>query len=327
MSFTMALLPRFADGRAFPERIVGDDWPEKIAQAVPGSLVRTFERHEDALDFIVDADAAYGTVTPQLLARARKLRWIAAPGAGLGPDWYYKELIESPVVVTNTRGIFNEHLAAHAMAFILAFARRFGHYLPLQAQHLWQPGESMIGLDRKTVLIVGVGGAGAEISRLCAAFGMRVLGVDTRVTDAPAGMEAVATPCRLDALLGSADFVVLTVPETPETIAMFGARRFGLMKRGCFFVNVGRGSSVVTDALVAALASGQVAGAGLDVVSPEPLPADHPLWSMPEVFLTPHIAVYGAPNQERREALLLENCRRFAAGAPLLNVVDKRLWY
>jgi phosphoglycerate dehydrogenase-like enzyme len=259
--------------------------------------------------------------------RAKKLRWIAAPGAGLGPDWYYKELIESPVVVTNTRGIFNEHLAAHTMAFILAFARRFDHYLPFQAQHVWNPGEKMIGLDDKTALIVGVGGSGAEISRLCAAFGMRTLGVDPRETNPPVGMETLATPDRLDAMLGSADFVILTVPESPETIDMFDAHRFGLMKAGSYFINVGRGACVVTDDLVAALQSGHLAGAGLDVVAPEPLPKDHPLWAMPGVLITPHIAVYGAPNQERREALLLENCRRFAEGEPLLNVVDKRLWF
>src|SRR5690606_25147284 len=125
-------------------------------------------------DDIADADAAYGTLTPALLARAARLRWLAAPGAGLGPSWYFKELVESDVVVTNTRGIFNEHLAAHILAFILAFARRLDHYLPLQARRQWQPGENMIGLDRQSVLMVGVGGAGAEATRLCAAFGMKV---------------------------------------------------------------------------------------------------------------------------------------------------------
>ena len=141
-------------------------------------------------------------------------------------------------------------------------------------------------------------------------------------------MTALAAPTQLDERLGEADFVILTTPETPETIGLFNAARFARMRAGAYFINIGRGACVVTDDLVAALRTGQIAGAGLDVVSPEPLPAEHPLWTLPGVLLTPHVAIYGAPHQqERREALLLENCRRFARGEPLLNVVDKRQWF
>ena len=185
----------------------------------------------------------------------------------------------------------------------------------------------MIDLPTQTVLIVGVGGAGGEASKLCAAFGMRVLGSDPRVTDRPPGMAELFTPDRLEERLGEADFVIVTTPETPETLGMFNARRFARMKRGAYFINIARGRCVVTADLIAALRSGQLAGAGLDVVDPEPLPPDSPLWGMPNVLITPHVAILGAPYRQKWEETLLENCQRFATNEPLLNVVDKEKWY
>src|ERR1700720_94677 len=148
--------------------------------------------------------------------------------------------------------------------------RRFNHYLP---QKRWQRGPEMIDLPEKTVLIVGVGGAGGEASKLCAALGMHVLGIDPRGTERPAGMADLASPDRLEERLGAADFVILTTPETPDTLGMFNARLFSRMKRGAYFINIARGRCVVTQDLIAALQSGQLAGAGLDVADPEPLPA------------------------------------------------------
>jgi phosphoglycerate dehydrogenase-like enzyme len=145
MSFTMVLLP--------PD--IGTDWPRKIQAAVPGIHVESFARPQDAAKAIVDADAAYGTVPRELLAQAKRLRWIAAPRAGLGGDWFYDELVRSPVVVTNLRGIYNESLARHIMAFVLAFAHRFDHYLPQQRAGRWQRGPAMLDLAQKSALIVG----------------------------------------------------------------------------------------------------------------------------------------------------------------------------
>ncbi len=303
---------------------VDSSWPEKIRHAVPGVLVKAFSDPQDARDDIADADATYGTVPPELLARAMKLRWICAARAGLGGAWFYDALVKSEIVVTNMRGSYNEHLAAHAVAFLLAFARRFEHYLP---QKRWQRGPQMIDLPAQTALIVGVGGAGAEASKLCAALGMRVLGIDPRVTEPPAGMDDLAAPDRLEERLGEADFVILTTPETPDTVGMFDARLFARMKRGAYFINIARGRCVVTQDLVAALSSGHLAGTGLDVADPEPLPDDSPLWSMSNVLITPHVAIYGTPYRDKWEAMLIENCRRFATGQPLLNIVDKEKWF
>jgi len=149
----------------------------------------------------------------------------------------------------------------------------------------------MIDLPSQTVLIVGVGGAGSEASKLCAAFGMRVLGADPRATELPVGMTDLFTPERLEERLGEADFVIVTTPETPETLGMFNARLFSRMKRGAYFINISRGGCVVTEDLIAALRSGHLAGAGLDVVDPEPLPPDSLLWEMPNVLITPHVGI------------------------------------
>src|SRR5262245_17281201 len=224
MSFKIVLLSPDAD----------DSWPEKIQRMAPGAVVKIFRNPADALDDIADADAAYGTVPPELLARAKKLRWICAARAGLGGGWFYDALVQSPVIVTNMRGSYNEHLAAHAVAFLLAFARRFEHYLP---QREWKRGPGMIDLPTQTVMVVGVGGAGGEASKLCGALGMRVLGSDPRVTEPPPGMAELLPPDRLAARIGEADFVIVTTPETPETVGMFDARLFARMKRGAYFIN------------------------------------------------------------------------------------------
>jgi phosphoglycerate dehydrogenase-like enzyme len=314
MSFTMLLLSPDAD----------PSWSEKIRQAVPGAVVKIYADPRDALADIENADAAFGTVPPELFARAKRLRWICASRAGLGEAYFYDALVKSDVVVTGMHGSYNEHLSTHAVAFLLAFARRFDHYLP---QKRWQRGPGMIHLPGKTLLIVGVGGSGSEASKQCATFGMRVLGVDPRVKDAPAGMAELDTPDRLEERLGEADFVIVTTPETPATLGMFNTRLFSRMKRGAYFINIARGRCVVTQDLIAALQSGELAGAGLDVVDPEPLPDDSPLWGMSNVLITPHVAILGTPYRQKWEALLLENCRRFAAGEPLRNVVDKRNWF
>ena len=314
MSFTILLLSPDAD----------PSWPEKIRQTVPGAIAKVFADPKDALAEIETADAAYGTVPPELFARAKKLRWICASRAGLGGAYFYDALVNSDVVVTGMHGSYNEHLSTHAVAFLLAFARRFEHYLP---QKRWERGPGMIHLPGQTVLIVGVGGAGSEASKLCTAFGMRVLGIDPRVREPPAGMAEFSTPDKLEERLGEADFVILTTPETPDTLGMFNAKLFSRMKRGAYFINIARGRCVVTQDLIAALQSGQLAGAGLDVVDPEPLPSESPLWGMSNVLITPHVAILGTPYRQKWEAILLENCRRFAADQPLLNVVDKEQWY
>jgi phosphoglycerate dehydrogenase-like enzyme len=184
-----------------------------------------------------------------------------------------------------------------------------------------------VHLPDSTALIVGVGGIGAETARLCSAFGLRVLGVDARREARCPGLAELHRPAALDELLPMADFVILTVPHTPQTEGLMHAERFALMKRTAFFINIGRGMTTRLDDLNAALRSGQIAGAALDVYEIEPLPAEHPLWDAPNVLLTPHTAGYGPYLDDRRLEIVLDNARRFASGQPLRNLVDKANWY
>ena len=234
------------------------------------------------------------------------------------------------MAITNFREIYNDHIGAHVMAFVLAFARGLHHYIPQQVKREWKklpPDTGVVHLPEATALVVGVGGIGSEVARLAAAFGMRVIGVDERRRDAPPGVAELHRGDELDALLPQADFVILTVPHTPETEGFMNRARFQEMKKTAFFINIGRGMTTRLDDLVEALRAGEIAGAGLDVFEQEPLPADHPLWTTPGVLLTPHTAGYGPYLDERRYEIILDNCRRFLAGQLLRNLVDKARWF
>ena len=184
-----------------------------------------------------------------------------------------------------------------------------------------------IDLAQATALIVGVGGIGHETARLCDEFGMKVIGVDPRPEYELSFVE-IHAPAELDTVLPRADFVIATTPHTPETEGMWNKTRFDLMKQTAYFINIGRGKTMKLADLIAALENGDIAGCGLDVFEVEPLPAESRLWTLPNVMLTPHIAVKDAENiPERRFEIILENARRFAAGTPLRNVVNKAAWY
>src|SRR5262245_53855103 len=322
MPTTLLMLP--------PQTATTRAWASRLKTALPEMQIVVAESADEAARAVGEADAAFGTMPEKLLREARKLRWLQAPQAAPPAGYYYPALIAHPVVVTNFREIYNDHIGAHIMAFILAFARGLHHYLPQQFRREWRPAPldtGVIHLPEATVLIVGVGGIGAEAARLAAAFGLRVIGVDARRRDHPPGVAELHGPDALDALLPRADFVVLTVPHTPATEGFMHRARFQRMKRSAFFINIGRGMTTRLDDLAQALQAGEIAGAGLDVFEQEPLPADHPLWTIPGVLLTPHTAGYGPYLDERRFEILLDNCRRFLAGRPLRNVVDKAHWF
>lgn len=306
------------------------DWAQRLSTAYPELEVVVAESDAEAAAAISQADAAVGTLTPALLAEAGRLRWLHSPLAAPPAGYFFPELTAHPLTVTNVRGIFNDHIGAHILSFVLAFARALHRYIPQQQRSEWkQPPryEGTVYLPEATALIVGVGGIGAETARLLSAFGVTVIGTDALRTEAPEGMAAIHPPEQLDALLPQADFVIVTVPHTPATEGLFDRQRFQRMKRGAFFINIGRGMTTRLDDLVEALESGQVGGAGLDVFEQEPLPASHPLWTQPGVLITPHVAMWGPYYNERRYAVLSDNCARFLARQPLMNVVDKANWF
>ena len=302
----------------------------RLADTLPEYQVAAPETDADALREIRDADAVYGWVPPAALAAAERLRWVQNPDAGPFYGYYYPELAASPLTICNPRGIYFDHISHHIMMFVFALSRGLPWYADAQRRREWDKNarkSPYIDLTQATALINGVGGIGHETARLCNAVGMEVIGVEPRPEyDLP--YVELHAPDELDALLPRADFVITTVPHTPETEFAFNARRFRLMKPTAYFINIGRGMVCKIDDLADAIETGEIAGAGLDVYEREPLPADHKLWGLPNVLMTPHVAVADAENiPERRFRIILDNARRFLNGEPLNNVVDKEKWY
>jgi phosphoglycerate dehydrogenase-like enzyme len=322
-SFKFVMLP--------PQTDITRYWGKRLVEAVPEARIIVAEDTDSAAREILDAEAAFGWLGNDLLQKAKKLRWLQAPQAAPPAGYYYPELIAHPVVVTNFREIFNDHISAHILAFVLAFARGLHVFIPQQLRREWKKSADedgdVIHLPEATALIVGVGGIGAETARLLAAFGVSVLATDARRTTAPEGVVELHRPEALDELLPRADFVILTVPHTPATEGFFDRGRFRRMKQTAFFINIGRGMTTKLNDLVAALEGGEIAGAALDVYEQEPLPREHPLWTLPNVLLTPHMAGHGPYLNERRFQIVMDNCRAFATGAALRNVVDKSSWF
>jgi phosphoglycerate dehydrogenase-like enzyme len=311
-----------------PQRDSTADWPERLMAEVPGlTVVRPSAK--DAAAALATADAAYGVLTPELLAATDRLRWLQAQQAGPPPGFYFPELVAHPLQVTNMRATYTDHVAAHTLALVLAMCRGLPRYLRDQETAAWRPNwspEAIVSLPDTTTLVVGTGALGSEIGRLLSEFGSRVTGIDVRPRQT-AGFEQVLPVEALDEQLPEADLVILTVPHTPDTEGMIDARRLKLFKSSAYFINVGRGPTVRLDALDAALEAGQLGGAALDVFETEPLPPGHQLWRRPNVLITPHVAGVGPHEASRRYAVLLENCRRFVAGEDLINLVDKTKWF
>jgi len=301
-----------------------------------------------ARDSIVGADAFLGKVTPELLAKADRLRWIQAFTASL-EHYIFPELVTHPSLLTNMRGLFGDVIADQVMGYILCFARNLHTYVRRQAEHRYEPvgGETarvsfasgpgtINAMDRATIYlphaklgIVGFGGIGSEIARRASAFGMSIRAVDRHAGQKvlAEGVQSIEGLERLPELLAWSDFLVIAAPHTPETERLFDAAAIARMKQGSYLINIGRGAIVVLDDLVSALRSEHLAGAALDVYEIEPLPADHPLWDLPNVILTPHTAGYSPIIAGRHLATLVENVRRFVRGEPLINVVNKSLWF
>ena len=313
-----------------PQNAESQAWAERLQNELSDYTVVLPKTDKDVLEHLTDADAIYGWVSPEQLSLAKNLQWLQSPAAGPFPGFYYPALIEHPVVVCNPRGIYNDHIAQHIMMFVLALARGLPYYMDAQRDGIWNNNarkSGYIDLTEATALIVGVGGIGHETARICAEFGMKVIGVDARWEYAVPFVEK-HEPAELDKLLPLADFVIVTTPHTPETEGMWCKNRFTLMKKMAYFINIGRGKTTKLVDLIEALEQGTIAGCGLDVFEVEPLPAESPLWQLPNVLITPHIAVKDAENiTERQFDIFLENARRFAEGLPLQNVVDKSVWY
>lgn len=305
---------------------------KELARVAPNVRIIAGLTREQALEHAGEAEGIEGRyVTPEFVSRAPHLVWVQSMSAGVERYLAMKPLAEADrIVLTNMRAAHGPAIADHAFAMLLTLTRDLRYYEAKQSHAQWAeapPERAPIALQGRTMLVVGLGGIGSEIAQRAHGFGMRVTAIRHSNAPGPAYIERMGGPGDLAAMLPDADAVAVCVPLTGETRHLFDARMLSLMKPGSYLINVSRGAIVDTEALTEALRNGRLAGACLDVTDPEPLPADHPLWRMGNVLITPHVAADADLTRERVWTLFRENVRRFGVGEPLLNVVDKEAGY
>ena len=312
-----------------PERIIVRGNAAQVATLAPfapGVELVAAETLDAALAAAATADAVIGFCDESLLAAGPGIRWLQLPYAGAERCVAIPAIAERDILVTNAQRVYGPEIAEHVLAMMLSLTRGLHRYAEAQARGVWErelvPEEKLWELEGKTLLVVGLGGIGTEVARLGHAMGMRVTATRNSSRSGPEFVAYVGLADELDKLAAEADVVVNATPLTPATQGLFDASFFANMKDSAYFINVGRGASVVTDDLLAALKNGTIAGAGLDVTDPEPLPDGHAPWSAPNVIITPHISAGSDLRSARLWRVISENLRRYVAGEPMLSVVD-----
>ncbi|NLG97097.1 MAG: D-2-hydroxyacid dehydrogenase [Chloroflexi bacterium] len=301
----------------------------RIQSLKPDSRLEITDDREKIEPLLGEIEIAAGHFPVTWIPRAEKLRWFQQWGAGT--DWLLRhpEIAGRDFILTNASGVHAIPISEHILAFMLAFARGLPNAVRTQQQRDWNANRQVttFELAGKTVLIIGIGAIGRRTAQITSALGMRVLGIRRNASKSPPEVERTGSPEQLYEMLPEADFVVLTQPLTEETRNMFDAKAFSKMKPSAYLINIGRGGTVDEPALIQALQSKQIAGAGLDVFANEPLPPESPLWEMDNVIITAHYS--GSTPQYNRRALdiFLDNLKRYTGGEPLINVVDKKRGY
>ena len=298
-----------------------DSHRRQLEAAAPGAVF-TYAS-SPAEEDVACADAIVGNIRPELLAHAKNLKLLQLNSAGSN---LYLSL---PAVCPGARlccatGAYGLAISEHMMGVLLELMKKLALYRDNQFEGRWQDLGPVTSVYGANVLVVGMGDIGTSFARLCAAFGARVTGVRRRAGEKPDFVESIRTPADLDALLPEADVVFLSLPETPETIGLMSDQRIALMKETAYLLNCGRGSAVDQAALLRAVRAGKLAGAGLDVTTPEPLSQDHPLWREPRIVITPHVSgqYHLAETHNRIVALACRNLRALQSGGPLESEVS-----
>jgi len=303
---------------------IDDRYLEKLRSASPEAEVVVANSLEETIVKVADADAIY---SPARLARevflaGKKLRWVQIGGAGV-EDSLYPEMIESNVILTNTSGAYDIPIADHVFAMILCFSRGLNMFIRHQIDGVWR-GAAVNELARQTILIIGLGSIGMAVAQRASGFDMRILAIDVMKVDKPEYVEKVIHPEKLNEVLPEADFIAICCPLTKNTNKLIGEAEFQAMKPTAYVINPARGKIIDESAMIRALSEKRIAGAGLDVFEQEPLPADSPLWKMPNVIITTHSAGGSPVTGKRMMDIVCENLRRFMAGEPLMNIVNKK---
>ena len=306
-------------------RKLPDPYREKLMKISPQIHLK---ENDQAIE---EVNVWFGTINREQFKRASNLTWVQSPSAGV-ENYLFPEFIQSHVLLTNAKGCYGPAIAEHTFGLLFALTRKIGSQTRNMSQGKWQDEDNMFEMKGMTIGIVGLGGIGSQVARRARAMDMRVIAVDIM----PKYKEQIGDICDevrlvqddgLSWLLPNSDVVVCAAPHTKVSEGMFGKEQFGMMKKGKYFINVSRGKLVQTPALVAAVKSGHLAGTGLDVTDPEPLPSNHELWTLPNVILTSHIAFRSQFSWERLSEVFVENVYRYMNGFPMLNQVDKKMGF
>ena len=279
---------------------------------------------------LADADALFGGLSAEELAVAKQLRWVQSPGAGVEWLWGVPSIVDTDIQVTNTRGAHAETIAEHTFFLLLALTRQVRTQLEYQTRREWDAWkfrDTLRGIKGLTMGIVGFGNIGRAIAERGHAFGLELLAVDAHPGSPAHGVAEVWPLERFDEMCARSDILVTAVPITPRTRGMIGAKQIAAMKERGYVLAMSRGGIVDEAALVAALESGKLAGAGLDVQATEPMPPDDPLWMAPNTIITPHVSGASELTTDLMWRFFFENVGKFLRGEPLTNLVDKKLGY
>lgn len=328
--FSLALLSSFALS-AQTKKIVITNADPQMLQTLSGASakVRLVNATPATLmTELADADAFIGEPTPEMVRTGKKLKWVQIMSAGAERVLFLSggnDLRDSDIVLTNNRIVQGPEIADHAFALLLTLSRGLNRFIADDKNETWDPRNYKgIELNGKTAVIIGMGGIGQQIATRAWAFGMNVIGVDPQDYPISPFVKRMVKPDQLDDVLPEADVLFISAPHTEQSHKMVGAKEFSLLKKGSYFVAVSRGGVYDMPGLVKALDEQRLAGAGVDVVDPEPLPKGHPLWKFNNAIVTPHIAGRSDRDRDRMVNTIKDNIARFADGKPLLNVVNKQ---
>ena len=312
-----------------PEDQISDAKLREIRAIAPEKRLLLSEDRMEIEKAAAEIEIASGWVPRELISQFQNLRWLQQWGAGA--DWLldHPDMAQQDYILTNTSGLHAIPISEHILMLMLAIARQLPQAVRAQSQRTWLRHESngIFELAGKTMLLVGVGAIGQRTAVISRAVGMRVLGVRRNPAIQAQGVEKMYDPSQLLEVLPQADFIVLTIPLTPETMGMIGEAEFKLIKPSAYILNIGRGRTIQEGFLIQALREARIAGAALDVFETEPLPAESPLWGMDNVIITSHYSGQTPHYTERGISIFMENLRRYQVGENLLNVVDKNLAY
>jgi phosphoglycerate dehydrogenase-like enzyme len=306
---------------------------QRLHQAHPRVQVRIVHEQAEFARQVTQADAVIGSrpylkLSAEVAKPGARLRWVQTTTAGVDQAVPPDLLAAEHVTLTCIKGPPGPLMAEHAVLLMLALARNLPVYLNNQRQHIWRrEGQDWLPLHGQSIAILGVGSAGGNLARVCrTGFGMTVLGMTRTPREIP-HVDRIFGQDRLLSVLPKADFVVLCLPHTPETRHIINAAAFAAMKPTACLINVSRGALIDEDALIAALRANRIAGAGIDVTTVDPIPKESPLWDLPNIIITPHIATESVKLSDAVVDFWCENLRRFAENQPLLGVVDRRTGY